>query len=117
VLASAELSIDGVGDPGLKAPDRLEGLLARRWLASVVGLPVGVESDLADRGDVDHVVHPPVPGAGESVAVLLTGGRIECGGACPGSEAVAIGEPVHVSDIGTGRGIHHRADAADVHQM
>ena len=31
---------------------------------------VGVEADLAERGDADHVVDPPVPGSGESVRVL-----------------------------------------------
>jgi hypothetical protein len=30
----------------------------------VVGPPVGVEAGLADRGDVDHVVHAPVAGSG-----------------------------------------------------
>src|SRR5688572_29955381 len=57
-----ELAVDGVGDPSLEAPDRLERLLALGPLASVVGAAVGVEADLADRGDVDHVVHPSVPG-------------------------------------------------------
>ena len=38
------------------------GFLALGSFASVVGAAVGVETDLADRGDVDHVVHPSVPG-------------------------------------------------------
>ncbi|WP_222130095.1 hypothetical protein [Nocardioides deserti] len=57
-----QLAVDGVGDPALEAPDGLEGLLAFGSLAPVVGAAVGVEADLADRGDVDHVVHPPVSG-------------------------------------------------------
>ena len=67
-----QLAVDGVGDPSLQAPDRFEGLLALGSLASVVDPAVGVEADLADRGDVNHVVHPPVPGPGEAVAILLT---------------------------------------------
>src|SRR6478752_5212267 len=58
-----QLAVDRVRDPSLEAADRLERLLAFGSLASVVGAAVGVESDLADRGDVDHVVHPPVPSA------------------------------------------------------
>jgi hypothetical protein len=71
-----QLAIDGVGDPALQAPDRLERLLALGPLASVVGPAVGVEADLADRGDVDHVVDPPVPGPAETVPVLLARGCI-----------------------------------------
>jgi hypothetical protein len=74
-----ELSIEGVGDPSLQAAQGLKLGLAVGSLASVVGPAWGVEADLADRGDVDHVVHPPVPGPGEAVAVLLAGGRVASG--------------------------------------
>ena len=76
------------------------GLLALGSLASVVGPAVGVEADLGDRGDVDHVVHPPVPGPGEPVPVLLTGGGVQGCGAGPGREPVAVGEPGDVADVG-----------------
>jgi hypothetical protein len=66
-----ELAVEGVGDPALEAAQRFELGLAGRLLAPVVGPAVGVEADLADCGDVDHVVHPAVPGSGEAVAVLL----------------------------------------------
>ena len=52
-------------------------LLAGGSLAPVVGPALGVEAELGDRGDVDHVVHPPVPGPGEPVPVLLTGGGVQ----------------------------------------
>ena len=69
-------------------------------LAPVVGPAVGVQTDLADRSDVDQVVHPPVPGPGEPVPDLLTGGGIDRCGAGPGREPVPVGEPGHVPDVG-----------------
>ena len=57
------MDLHGVGDPALETSDCFEWLLAFGSLASVVGAAFGVEADLAHRGDVDHVVHPPVPGA------------------------------------------------------
>jgi len=71
-----ELAEDGVGDPALETPDRLQGPLALGSFAPVVGLPVAGQADLADRGDVDHVVDPTVPGPGETVPVLLARGCI-----------------------------------------
>src|SRR5690606_23402781 len=58
-----ELAIDGVGDAALQAAQRLHRLLALGPLAPVVGPALGLETDLADRGDVDHVVGSAVPGA------------------------------------------------------
>jgi len=66
------LSVDGVGDPPLQAAQRFEFGLAGGSLASVVGPTFGVEADLADGGDVDHVVHSPVSGPRKAVSVLLT---------------------------------------------
>jgi len=57
-----ELAVDDVGDSAFETPDGLEGFLALGSLASVVGAAFGVEAELGDRGDVDHVVHPTVPG-------------------------------------------------------
>jgi hypothetical protein len=67
-----ELLVDGVGDASLEAAQCLGWLLPGSSLAAVVGPAVGVEPQLGDRGDVDHVIDPPVPGSGESVPVLLT---------------------------------------------
>src|SRR6478672_10000446 len=78
-----ELAIDGVGDPAREAPHRFEGLLALGTLASVVGPPFGVEPELGDRGDVDDVVDPAVPGPGQAVSVVLPGGRVQGCGAGP----------------------------------
>ena len=50
-----QLAVDGVGDPSLETPQCFEWLLPFGSLASVVGASLGVEADLGDRGDVDHV--------------------------------------------------------------
>ena len=80
-----ELVIEGVGDPALQAPHRFEGLLALSALAPVLGPLVGVQPQLGDRGDVDDVVHPTVPGPGEAVPVALPGGGVQ--GAVPVHDA------------------------------
>jgi len=58
-----ELAIDGVGDSTLQTPNGLKRLLALGSLAAVVHPAVSVEADLADRGDVDHVIDPAVAGS------------------------------------------------------
>jgi hypothetical protein len=78
-----ELAIQGVGDPAFQAPHCLHGFLALGALAPGVGASVGVQPQLGDRGDVDDVVHPSVPGPGEAVPVVLTGGRVQGCGASP----------------------------------
>src|SRR5665647_293349 len=67
-----ELAVQGVGDPPLETAQRFKLGLPGGLLAPVVGPAVGVEADLADRGDVDHVVHASVPGPRKPVTVLLT---------------------------------------------
>jgi hypothetical protein len=56
-----ELSVDDVRDPPLQSAQRFERGLASGAFASVVGTTFGVEADLDDGGDVEHVVHPSVP--------------------------------------------------------
>jgi len=68
LLVGEQLAVDGVGDPALETPHRLEGLLALGPLASVVGPALGVETELGDGGDVDHVVDPAVPRLGRAGA-------------------------------------------------
>src|SRR3954465_13748844 len=68
-----ELSVDDVGESSLEAAQCLQGCLAGGELAAVVGAAVGVVTQLHDGGDVQHVVQPAVPGAGEPVPDLLTG--------------------------------------------
>ena len=111
-----QLSVDGIRYPPLEAAHRLHRLLAVSALASVVGASVGVQAELGDRGDVDHVVHPSVSGTGEAVTVLLTGGGIKGRGAGPGGEPIPIGEPSHVADVREDPGRHHGPDAMDLHQ-
>lgn len=85
-------------------------------LAPVVGLTVGVEAELADRGDVDHVVHPPVAGPGEPVPVVSPEDASR--GAVPVQDANRFrsGEPGDVADVGQDPRNDHLADTADVHQ-
>src|SRR6266498_5041524 len=83
-----ELAVDDIGDPSLGAAHGLHAGLSFGELASVVGAAVGVEEYLGGRGDVPHVVHPSVPGAGEAMSDLVAGGRVEPGGAGPGREPV-----------------------------
>ena len=58
-----QLAVDGLGDPALETSDGLERPFALGSFASVVGAAIGVETDLTDRSDVDHVVHPPIAGS------------------------------------------------------
>src|SRR6476469_8115388 len=75
-----ELAVDDVGEPAFEAAQGLHGGLAGGALASVVGAALGVVAELDDRGDVQDVVHPSVPGSGEAVADLFAGGCLDgCG--------------------------------------
>jgi hypothetical protein len=67
-----ELAVDDVREPAFEAAQGLHRGLARCALASVVGAAFGVEADLSGRGDVDHVVHPPVPRPGQTMPDGLT---------------------------------------------
>ena len=101
----------------LRHLQRFQGLLPFGSFAPVVGPSVGVEADLGDRGDVDHVVHPSVPGPRQPVAVLLARRRVQRRGAGPGSESVTVGEPGEVADVGQDPGRDHGPDAGKVHQV
>ena len=86
-------------------------------LAPVVGPACGVVAELDDAGDVEDVVEAAVPGAREPVAEMLAAGGIDRGGAGPGREVVAVGEPGDVAGVGEDPGGAGRADAVDVHQV
>jgi hypothetical protein len=60
---------------------------------------VGVTAQLNDGHDVQNPVDAPVPGPREAVAVLVAGGGIDRGGAVPGGEVTAAGEPADVTDV------------------
>ena len=51
-----ELAVEGVGDPALETAHRLHRFLALGALASVVGPTLGIETDLGNRGDLDHAI-------------------------------------------------------------
>ena len=91
------------------------------------GLPggfLGVEVDASFGGvaDLDHghdvqcSVDAPVAGAGEPMPGLLAGGGIQRGGAVPGGERVAVGEPVDVADVGEQPSRTGGADPGEFHQ-
>ena len=54
---------------------------------------------LDDGRDVQGPVDAPVAGAGKPVAVVVTGGRVERGGAVAGGEVGAAGETADVTDV------------------
>src|SRR5680860_596137 len=75
-----ELSVDDVGESSFEATQGFHGGLLRVEFASVVGAAFGVVTELDDGGDVQDVVHPPVPCPRESVPYLLSGGGVQwCG--------------------------------------
>lgn len=49
--------------------------------------------------------------------VLLSGGGIKGRSAGPGREAVAVGEPSHVTDIGQDPGRNDRTNSVELHEM
>jgi hypothetical protein len=57
-----EMSTNGIRDPSLEASHGFHPDLAAGEFAAVVSAAGGGESDLGCRGDVEHVVHLPVPG-------------------------------------------------------
>ena len=84
-------------------------------LRAGVGPTLGVEANLGGGGDVDHVVHPPVPaetaGAGRSPRRTLRSGR------CPSRRRTGSGRRTgHVTDVGQRSGGHDGSDAGQVHQ-
>ena len=112
-----ELAEHDVGQSSLQTAQRFHRGLAGGELAPVVGAAFGVVADLDDGGDVQHVVHPPVPGPRQPVAVLVTGRGVQGCGAGPGREPVAVGEPGHVADVGQDPCGAGRADPEEVHQV
>ena len=48
---------------------------------------------------------------------MLAAGGVDGGGAGPGREVAAVGEPGDVADVGEDPGGAGRADAMDVHQV
>jgi len=84
-------------------------------LAVVVDLAAVVIGALAQRGDVQGVVEPPVPGTGEPVAGDLPAAGL--GGGAAGVGRVVIGrEPPDVPDLPQDQRGHDHTDALDVGQ-
>jgi hypothetical protein len=107
-----EVAVDDVGQASFEAAQGFHRGLAGGELASVVGAALGVLAQLHDGGDVDDVVDPAVAGAGEAVADLFAGGRVQGCGAGPGGEPVAVGEAGDVADVGQDPGGPGRSDTA-----
>jgi hypothetical protein len=80
-----ELPVDHIGQSSAQAAQGFQRGLAFGELAAAVGAAGGVVADLADRGDVEDVVKPPVAGAGEPVPDL--GPEEASRGAVPVQEA------------------------------
>jgi len=86
-----EAAVDDVGEASFEAPQKFQRGLAGGELASEIAPTLGVVTELNDRGDMDHVVHSPVAGLGQTVADLLPGGGVQRCGAGPGGEPAPAG--------------------------
>jgi hypothetical protein len=104
VAVGDEASVDDVGESALETAQCFHAGLAGGEFAQEVGAAFGVVAQLEDRGDVQNMVHSPVPGSGESVSDLLAGGRVKGCGAGPGRESVPVGEAGDVADVGEDSG-------------
>jgi hypothetical protein len=103
-----------VDDVGQVAFERAEGFhrgVAFGEAAPVVGAAGCVTAELDDGHDVQDAVDATVAGAGEPVAALVAGGRLEWGGAVPGGEVCWGAEPADVGDVADQPGGAGRADA------
>jgi hypothetical protein len=70
--------------------------------------------DLGYRHHVQRVVEPPIPGAGEPMPNLLTGGRVDGGGAVIRREVIFRWEPVDRVDLGQNPAGDDRSDAVEL---
>ena len=69
-------SVDDVGQPPFEAPQGFLVALPGGAFALVVDASSGVSLDLCDRHDVEGVVELPVAGAGQAMALHVTGGDL-----------------------------------------
>ena len=81
-----------------------------------VGAAFGGVAQLDDGHDVQDPVDLAVPASREPVADVVAGGGVDRGGAGPGAEVVAVGEPGDVADLDQQPGRAGGADAVQVHQ-
>jgi hypothetical protein len=107
-----ELVAGQVGQPPLQAAQRLFAGLAFQPLPLVVEAARGVGvADLGDRHHVQRVAGPPVPGPGQPVADLVSGGDAGRRGAVIAGEGVLGGEPGHIANFSQDPPGDHRPDA------
>jgi hypothetical protein len=116
VGVGGELSEDRIGQASFQAAQGFHRGLAGGEFPPVVGAAFGVVADLDDRHDVQDPVQAPVPGSGQVVPLLLTGGRVDRGGAGPRREVSLRAEPGDVADVAEDPGGADRADAVEVGQ-
>jgi hypothetical protein len=115
-LVVDDLPVDDVGQPASQAAHGFHRGLPGGFALVVVGAAFGGVAQLHDRPDVQHPVDPPVPGPGQAVAGLFSGGGVDRGGAVPGGEPVPVGEAADVADIGEQPRRCGGADAVQVEQ-
>jgi hypothetical protein len=78
--------VDDVGQVAFEGAQRFHRGLALGEASPVVGAAWCVTAKLDDGHDVQDPIDAAVAGAGEPVAALVAGGRLERGGAVPGRE-------------------------------
>jgi hypothetical protein len=77
------MSVDHIGQSPFEGPHGLHRRLALGQAAAVIRAARGVVAELDDGHDVQDPVDAPVAGPRQAVALLVTGGCVDRGGAVP----------------------------------
>jgi hypothetical protein len=97
LLIGEHVGVDDVGEASFERAHGLHRGLAGGLLGVEVGTSLGRVPQLDDGHDVQCPVDAPVPGPGEPVTFLVTGGGVQGCSAVPGGELVAVGKAVDVA--------------------
>jgi len=105
-------AVHHVGQASLQAAHGFVRGLTGGALPVAVGPAFGGSGAQLDGGhDVQDLVDVPVPAAGQSLAHVVPGGRIDRGGAGPGGEVALVGKAGDVTDLDEQARGARRADA------
>lgn len=96
---TSHLPVDDVRQSSFEAAHGFHRCLTGSQLAAVVAAAFGVVAQLNDGHDVQDAVDPAVAGPGQSVALVVAGGRIEWCGAVRRREAVLVREAIDLADV------------------
>ena len=111
-----QLPVDNVGQSPFQAAHRFHRGFAGGFLPVVVGASFGGVAQLHDGHDVQGAVDLPVPATRQPVPHVVTGGRVDRGGAGPRREVRAAGEPGDVPDLDQQPGRTGGSDAVQLRE-